>query len=96
MGLYNPFSQGDQAQEAGTALQNIQGNMASQKVLENSFNYPYPSSPSSPSSPYQYYNMNYQGESSGGGILSNLIHNKYFLIGAVVFILIIIGIILMR
>jgi hypothetical protein len=94
IGLYNPFSQGDQSQEAGTTLQNIQGNLASQKALENSFNYPYPSSPSSPSSPY--YSFSPSGSSSGGGFLSNLIHNKYFLIGAVVIILIIIGIFLMR
>jgi hypothetical protein len=96
IGLYNPFVQGDQSQEAGTTLQNLQGNAASQQALENSFNYPYPSSPSGPSSPYQYYNMDYQSGGSGGGFLSDLIHNKYFLIGAVVIILIIIGIILMR
>jgi hypothetical protein len=90
IGLYNPFSQGDQSQEAGTALQNLQGNAASQSP----YNYPYPSSPSGPSSPY--YSFSPSGSSSGGGFLSDLIHNKYFLIGAVVIVLIIIGIILMR
>jgi hypothetical protein len=38
--------------------------------------------------------MNYQGGSSGG-FLSNLIHNKLFLVGVVVIVLIIIGIVLM-
>jgi len=90
IGLYNPFLQGDQGQEAGTSIQNLQGNSAFQSPY-------YPSSPSSPSSPYQYYNMNYQsGSSSGEGFLSDLIHNKYFLIGAVVIILIIIGILIRR
>jgi hypothetical protein len=89
IGLYNPFSQGDQSQEAGTALQNIQGNNAAAQALYN-----YPSSPSSPSSPY--YSFSPSESSSGEGFLSDLIHNKYFLIGAVVIVLIIIGIILMR
>jgi len=88
-GLYNPFANGEQAQEAGTALQNqstaastnapgaVPGNPSSPSTIAGIV----PSSPSSPSS---------------GGFLTSLFHNKFFLIGIIVIILIVIGIIIMR
>jgi hypothetical protein len=91
-GLYNPFTNGIQAQEVGTVLQN-QSTAASPNApgavpgTPSSPSSPgvAPSSPSSPSSP-----------SGSGGFLTSLIHNKFFLIGIIVIILIIIGIIIMR
>ncbi|AAS89102.1 hypothetical protein C557 [Sulfolobus turreted icosahedral virus 1] len=108
-GLYNPFTNGEQAQEAGTALQNIQGTAASPSSQTNLPGIPsspsapgaVPGTPSSPSSaiagvvPSSPSSPSGQSGSSGG-FLSNLFHNKFFLIGIIVIILIIIGIIVMR
>ena len=104
-GLYNPFTNGGQAQEAGTALQNLQNqgtvaspspyNLQPPTSLPNSPGTP--SSPSSPSSPGVVPSSpSSQSSPSSGGFLSNIIHNKFFLIGIIVIILIIIGIIMMR
>jgi len=82
-GLYNPFMNGEQAQEAGTAFQNTQASPSPYNLPSSPS---VPSSPSSPSSP----------SGSSEGFLSNLFHNKFFLIGIIVIILVIIGIIIMR